>query len=322
MKTKNFSLLLLLALCFSILLGACSTPAAPAPTVAPTATSTPEAQPITLTDGLGRSITLAEPAQRIVSLAPSNTEILFAIGAGSQVVGRETFSDYPSEAQSLADVGGSYGELNTELIVSLKPDLLLAADITPPEQIQALQDLGLTVFALGNPTTLEGMYENLLTVARLTGRQKEAEALVSSLKARVADVESKLVGVSQRPLVFYELDATEPNAPYTAGPGTFVDTLIQMAGGQNLGSSLEGAWVQVSLEKLVELQPQIIILGDYTWGGVTPEQVAARPGWETLSAVQNNQVYTFDDNTVSRPGPRMVDGLEAMARLLHPELFK
>ena len=131
----------------------------------------------------------------------------------------------------------------------------------------------------------------------------------------------KIAGVAERPLVFYELDSTDVNAPYTAGPGTFIDTLISAAGGVNLGSKLSGSWVQISTEELIAQDPAIIVLGDYTWGGVTPEMVLARPGWEALSAVKNKRVFTFDDNLVSRPGPRMVDGLEAMAKLLHPELF-
>ncbi len=135
-------------------------------------------------------------------------------------------------------------------------------------------------------------------------------------------VESAISVASELPLVFYELDVTDPNAPWTSGPGTFIDTMIRTAGGENLGSTLQGFWIQVSLEELIRLDPEVIILGDYTLGGVTPEMVAQRAGWEGLKAVIEGQVYTFDDNLVSRPGPRLLDGLEAMARLLHPELFK
>jgi iron complex transport system substrate-binding protein len=255
-------------------------------------------------------------------MAPSNTEVLFAIGAAAQVIGREAFSDYPKEAQALPDIGGGFGQLNTELIVSLKPDLMLVADITPPEQIQALENLGLIVFALPNPTDFEGLYRNLSTVAKLTGREKESEILVKDLQTRVASIQGKIAAVKDRPLVFYELDSTDPNAPYTSGPGTFIDTLINMAGGENLGASLNGAWVQVSIEELITRDPDVIILGDYTWGGVTPEQVLARAGWDTLSAVKDGKIFTFDDNLVSRPGPRLVDGLIAMAKLLHPELYQ
>jgi iron complex transport system substrate-binding protein len=297
--------------------------AAPAPVVdlPPTPTTEPTPTTITLQDGRGQTITLPGPAQRIVSIAPSHTEILFAVGAGSQVVGRDMFSDYPPEAQQVTDLGGGFGALDMETLVSLQPDLVLASDINAPEQITSLENLGLTVFVLSNPLTLEEMYTLLITAGALSGHSAEAESLVSSLQARVEAVDARVSGVEERPLVFYELDGGDPNAPWTAGANTFIDKLIERAGGQNLGSMLDQPWAQLSLEALIEQDPEVIILGDFTWGGVTPEAVKARAGWSALQAVQTDQVYTFDDNLVSRPGPRMVAGLEEMAKLLHPELF-
>ncbi|MDH5508275.1 MAG: ABC transporter substrate-binding protein, partial [Anaerolineae bacterium] len=246
--------------------------------------------------------------------------ILFAIGAGGQMVGRDMFSDYPPEALALADVGGSYGEMNTEAIVALQPDLVLAAEIHTPDQVQALEDLGLTVFYLANPATLEGLYENIAVVAQLAGRSAEAETLVAGLKARVTAVDEALAGVEDIPSVFYELDGSDPNAPWTAGAGTFIDTLIARAKGSNIGGVLQGSYAQFSIEQLVLQDPAVILLGDAVYG-VTPELVAGRQGWEGLSAVANGQVLAFDDNLVSRPGPRLIDGLEALAALLHPEAF-
>lgn len=314
-KNRKFHLATL-AILIVFVLSACSAKATPAPT------SIPTQEPIVLTDAFGKTIKLEAPAQKIISLAPSNTEILFAVGAGKQVVGRDAFSDVPAEAGSLPDVGGGFGALNTEVIVSLDADLALAADLTPAEQIQALEELGLTVFALPNPNNFTEMYENLRTVARLTGHESETETLIQSLQARVDAVTQKVASVTEKPLVFYELDATDVNAPYTSGPGTFIEFLIHSAGGENLGSALSGAWVQVSIEELITREPDLIILGDFTWGGVTPEAVAARAGWDTLAAVKSGNVFTIDDNLVSRPGPRLVDGLEAIARILHPDLFQ
>src|SRR5512136_895066 len=157
-------------------------PAAPTATTAPAATPTPE--PIQLTDGLGRTVQLAAPAQRIVSLAPSNTEILFALGAGSQVIGRDALSDYPAEAQTVTNIGSLLDKLNTEAIVALKPDLILAAEINSPEQVKALEDLKLAVYWLANPKTFDDLYANLETVGKLTGRSAEAAKLNESLKAR------------------------------------------------------------------------------------------------------------------------------------------
>lgn len=285
---------------------------------APQATPTPAT--LTFTDGLGREIKLDGPAQRIVSLAPSNTEILFAMGAGSQVVGRDALSDFPEEAKSVADIGSTFDALNTELIVSLQPDLVLAAEINTPEQVKQLEDLGLTVYYLKNPLTLEEMYGNLEIVAQLTGHEEETAALIESLKARVAAVDEKIAPLSSRPNVFYELDGTDPAKPYTAGKGTFITQLIDRAGGYNIASDLEG-YPQMSLEQVVAADPAFIILGDARYG-ISPESIAQRPGWENLSAVKNGQVVPFNDDLVSRPGPRLVDALEELAKILRPELFE
>ena len=284
------------------------------------ATESAVANVLTFTDGLGREITLSGPAQHVVSLAPSNTEILFAIGAGDQVVGRDALSDFPEAAKNVTDVGSTFDSLNTEQIVSLKPDLVLAAEINTPEQVKQLEDLGLTVYYLKNPLTLEEMYGNLETVAQLTGHEKETVTLIESLKARVAAVDEKIAPISSRPNVFYELDATDPAKPYTAGKGTFITQLIERAGGHNIASDLDG-YPQISLEQVVAADPAFIILGDARYG-VTPESIAQRPGWENLSAVKNGKVLPFNDDLVSRPGPRLVDALEELAKLLRPELFQ
>jgi iron complex transport system substrate-binding protein len=302
-KTLIFILLL-------VLLTACATQA----------TATEAHAALTFTDGLGREIKLDGPAQRVLSMAPSNTEILFAIGAGSQVVGRDSLSDYPAEAADITDIGSTFEALNTEAIVSLKPDLVLAAEINTPEQVKQLEDLGLTVYYLKNPVTLEEMYDNLAIVAQLTGHEDEAAALTESLKARVAAVDEKIAPLSSRPGVFYELDATDPAKPYTAGKGTFITLLIDRAGGYNIASDIDG-YPQFSLEQVVTADPAFIILGDARYG-VSPESIAQRPGWENLSAVKNGNVVPFNDDLASRPGPRLVDALEELAKILRPELFE
>jgi iron complex transport system substrate-binding protein len=293
----------------------------PEPTSAPTETPlpTPVEASITVMDGLDRQVTLPGPAKKIVSMAPSNTEILFAVGAGDQVVGRDEFSDYPAEAAELPTIGGGFGDYNLEAIVDLEPDLVLAAEINTPEQVKALSDLGLNVFLLANPTSLDEMYINLLTIAVLTGHLEETEVLVNDLQARVAAVDDAVASSEDIPTVFYELDATDPSAPWTAGAGTFIDTLITQAGGQNIASDLEGQYLQLSIEEILVRDPQVILLGDAAYG-ITPESLQERTGWSNLSAVVENRIYTFDDNLVSRPGPRLVDGLEELVNLIHPEL--
>jgi len=310
MKYSTRVFVILVAL--SLLLAACAPKASPAE-------STPE--PIVVTDATGAEIRLSGPAQKIISLAPSNTEILFAIGAGKQVIAREDFSNFPPEAAELPSVGGNMGELNMEEIVRLQPDLILASPLTAPEVVQSLKEITPAVFVLPNPTNLDELYANLLTAGTLTGRSTEARQLVEDLSARAKAVLDKVSGVTEKPKVFYELDSTDPAKPWTAGPGTFVDMLISQAGGQNIGASLSGEWAQISQEELIVQNPDIILLGDAAYG-VTPEQVASRPGWSELAAVKANRVFAFNDDLASRPGPRLIDGLEEMAKILHPDLFK
>jgi iron complex transport system substrate-binding protein len=308
-----FRKIFFLTVTLALLVAGCA-PASATPLAAPTLSAA-----ITLTDGLGRPVVLSGAAQRVVSLAPSNTEILFAVGAGSQVVGRDEFSDYPQEAKSVASVGGSMGQYSVEAIVALKPDLVLAAEINSPELVKQLEGLGLTVYYLKNPKTLEEMYTNLEIVGQLTGQ--DTVKLTDSLKARVAAVDEKIMPLSYAPSVFYEIDATDAAKPYTYGPGSFGDLLIARAGGVNIGGTLTDAYPQMSLEQIVVANPSIILLGDSMWG-TTMESVLARPGWASIAAVQSKSIYAIDDNWISRPGPRLVDGLEALARLLHPGLFK
>jgi len=327
-----FRKILYLTLLLALLLTACGPARSVTPTSAPVpvsmtlpATEEVVAAPtasaeIKLTDGLGRPVVLKEAAQRVVSLAPSNTEILFAIGAGEQVVGRDDYSDYPEAAKNVPSIGSAFDKLNTELIVSMKPDLILAASINPPEQVKTLEDLGLTVYYLKNPTTLEEMYANLEIVAQLTGRESEAAALIESLKVRVAAVDEKVIMLSSRFSVFYEIDGTDPAKPFTAGKGTFITLLIERAGGYNIASDIDG-YPQLGLEQVAAKDPAFIILGDSKFG-TTVESIAQRPGWANLSAVKNGKVLPINDDLLSRPGPRLVDGLEELAKLLRPELFK
>jgi len=155
----------------------------------------------------------------------------------------------------------------------------------------------------------------------LSGHEDQAKELVGELRVRMDAVLTTLEGVENNPTVYYELDATDATKPYTPGPNTFYTSLIEMAGGENIGEKLEFEWAHISLEQLLIEDPDLILLGDAMWG-VTPESVAERAGWGSLTAVANMVILPFDDNLIARIGPRQVDGLEALARIFHPELFK
>ncbi len=275
---------------------------------------------VTLTDSLGNEVTLFTPPKRIVSLAASNTEIIFAIGAGDRLVGRDEFSDYPVEALDVESIGSLYPNVNTEVLVALQPDLVLAAGITNPDDVTALLELGLTVYATSFASTLDDIYADVLAVGELTGETTAAQAVVHDMQARVRAVEKFTATVSARPTVFYEIDATDPSKPWTSGPGSFIDLLITTAGGVNIGAISGEAYWQISLEELVQQDPQIIVLGSSKYGRQTPGVVAKRAGWGHIAAVIAGDVHTFDDDLVSRPGPRLVQGLEALASIFHPEL--
>jgi len=303
--------MLILFLAFGLLLSACG----------PSAPIAPKAGTLTFTDDLGNTIELAGYPQKIISLSPSTTEILFAIGAGEQVVGRDEFSIYPEAALEVTSVGAMWDELPSEAILALEPDLVVAAQIISEDQVAALRDLGLNVYWQANPTTYEELWENLRDFGRLTGHEAETETLITGLAARVKAVQDQTVPVSERPSVFYELDATDPSNPWTAGSGTFIDYIIAQAGGTNAASALQGDYAQISSEQLIAVNPEVILLADAPYG-TTPESVAERPGWEVITAVKENALYPIDPNMMSVPGPRLVDALEETAKLLHPELFK
>lgn len=323
MKKTNFWLILTLAL--GLALSACSPKATVSPTdvatVAPTVEAATVAAPLSFTDGLGRTVTLAAPAQKIVSLAPSTTEMLYAVGAGDQMVGRDSFSNYPEEATTLSDIGGSNGAYSYDAIAALQPDLVVAAAINTEDQVKSLTDLGLTVYYVGNPTNLEDLYNSLDTLGELTGHKETAVDLTDSLNARVQTVLDAVASAHTAPVVFYELDGSDPSKPWTSGPGTFMDMLITLAGGKNVGASLSSAWAQISVEELLTQNPDIILLGDAAYG-TTVDQVKAREGWDKIKAVQSDAIYAFNDDLVSRAGPRLVEGLEELAKILHPELYK
>ncbi len=280
-----------------------------------------EAEPMSFTDDMGNTLEFTEYPQAIVSLSPSMTEILFAIGAGDQVVGRDDFSLFPEEALEVPSVGSMWGELPTETILALEPDLVVAAQIVAEEQILALVDLGLQVYWQANPADFEGLYANLETLGAITGHEAETETLIADLDARVKAVQEAVAPISYAPSVFYELDATDPSNPWTTGSGTFIDYIITMAGGSNAASALEGEYTQISAEELISVNPQVILLADAIYG-ITVEEVSARPGWDVITAVQNNAIYPIDPNMMSVPGPRLVDALEETAKILHPDVFK
>jgi len=280
----------------------------------------PQFQPGTFTDDLGREISIEKVPQRIVSLAPSNTEILFALGLGDRVVGVTEFCDYPETALAKPKVGG-FSTVDVERVVALEPDLILATSIHESKAIPVLENLGLTVVALA-PETLDGVLGNIILVGEITGMSQEATQLVASLEERIKAITDRTKNLleSQRPRVFY---ITWHKPLMTPGSGTRHDDLIRKAGGTNIARDLTG-YAGISLETVVEANPEVIIAGvGMGTGEDLPFQfIATESRLKDTDARRNNRVYEIDVDLCGRPGPRIVDALEKFAEFIHPELFK
>lgn len=283
----------------------------------PAATPTPTPpQPVTVTDDLARTVKIAPNPQRIASLAPSITEILFALGLGDRIVATDDFSDYPEAAKSKPRVGAPFPAFNMEKLIAQSPQVVLS---TRGKYVDDFVARGLVVVVL-NAKDMDGVFKDIEMVGAIAGVRPAAVQLVSSLKQRRDAVAAK-TGSLPKPRVFYEIDATEPAKPWTAGPGSFVQSLIELAGGKSIGAAGASDYFQISAEEVIKADPEFILLADAAYG-MTVESVRGRPGWSGITAVKNNAIYPTDPDLTSRPGPRLMDGLEMMAKTIHPEAFR
>ena len=290
----------------------------PSPTPTPTATPSPApteapAFPLTVEDAEGTAITIRAAPSRIVSYSPGATEILFAIGAGDRVAATDEFSDYPPEALALPKL--AYSGPDPERALALEPDLVLMAS-QQREQVGQFRDLGMTVLYLREPESLEGVYEAVARLGAITGNRGEADALAASMRGRAEAVAAAVADAEAEPRVFFELTADL----YTVGPDTFVGVLLTLSRGRNVAEGALTPFPQLGAEAVIAADPQVVLLADAEWGE-TPEKVCARPGWDAISACREGRVHPVDGDLTSRPGPRIVDGLEQVARLLHPDRF-
>lgn len=321
---------LLLSALLTLHLAACSAPAAtPVPastqpaTTPPSASVAPSAYPVTVTDDAGTELTLDAPPERIVSLAPSSTEIVCALEACDRLVGVTDFDDYPAEVADIDDVVIN-AQVDVERVVAAEPDLVIAAgnEITPSAVIAQLVELDLPVLVL-YPETLDEVYDDIRLVGTLLDAQGGADELIAGMEDRV-DAVVEAVADADRPRTLYEVFYAE-GSTYTAGEGSFLASLIGLAGGEPVTGDAQGL---IGAEDLVAADPQLILLGTASYDPTLADAdaartaVAARPGWADLSAVADGRVVPYTDDIVTtRPGPRIVDGLEALARAIHPDRF-
>jgi len=295
------------------------------PVIAPSSTSTPltTTWPLEITDDHGRTVNIAETPERIVSLAPSITEILFALDLGDKVVGVTDYCDYPEELVEKIEtgetqrIGAPFPSFNLEIIVDLMPDIAFAIGATVPDYVDDLVGLGIPTIIL-QPEIIDDIFHDIELVGIIVGKQGDAAALVADLEDDIDEIVAKVANAPVQS-VFYGVDVSDPAMLWTVGNGTFIDDLITLAGGDNIAGNLEG-WPTYNLEDLVNSNPDVIVLGGANWG-VSAEEVASRPIWQDLDAVKNGNIYAIDDTTLVRPGPRIANGLELLAGLIHPEFF-
>ncbi len=311
--TTRTTLLVALAVVFALAipLTGCTTAGPVAEETAADSPVSQEAFPVTVTDDAGRTVTVESEPQRIVSLAPSNTEIVAALGLLDRLVGVTSFDDYPPEVTEI-DVVGDFVGPNLEAVAAAEADLVLATTGVQADVIVQLEELGAVVIAV-DPANLEGLFASIEMVGSALGASDAADTLVSSMRSDL-DTITEAVGDAEPVPCFLEI-AQDPL--FTAGPGTLLDDLISAAGGRNVVTQ-EG-YVGYSLEQLVTDDPAVYLA---TLGSMSdPADLASRPGYAGLAAVESGRVHVLEDNLVSRPGPRVVEGVRQIAEALHPDAF-
>ena len=272
--------------------------------------------PLVVTDDLGRKVTIPAEPERIVVMLPSATETVCALGACDKIVATDNYSNWPEAVKKLPKAGGLY-DPNVELIVSLKPDLVIASKYG--KLVDRLEKAGIPAYAV-KTETFEDIFETARKLGLVLNREAQAEALVARIQSEVYRLESMAAKAKTRPTVYYEIDAT----PYTVGPDSFIGVLIRKARGENIVPPELGLFPKISPEFVVEKDPEVIVLGDAPYG-VNLEALKKRPGWAKIRAVREGRVCELkkaETDLVHRPGPRVPEGLRVLIRCIHPEVLK
>jgi len=298
-----------------------TSPSASAAAASPTASPSPSpAFPVTLTDDEGTSVDLAAEPKKIVSLTPATTEILFALGAGDRVVATDDGSDYPEQAVALPDVA-TFSSVDVEKVVALSPDLVVAGGLgfTPAESITKLRDLKIPVVVI-YASSVDGVDKDIELLGAATGTTAKASSLTSSMRADMAAVSSAVAGQSPKPRVFYDVGYDDTTgAIYAPADDSFLAEMVTLAGGDVITSGDPNSY-EIPLEKLIEKDPQLIILGTNPFYSPTPDAVAKRRGWDAFSAVRNGEIKPVNDIEITRPGPRLPMGLRTLAQAIWPDV--
>ena len=328
-KWNKRIMLSLLAVILTVMLAACGAGGTNQPSAAPpsnaassspetTATKAPEQQseqtvyPFTIKDSSGFDLTIEKAPAKVVSILSSETEILYAIGAGEQVVGVDEFSNYPPEALEKPKVGDV--TTNIEAVLALEPDLVLASSTMNAAAVEQLRALNINVYAT-DPKTYDEVIEKIELIGKIMNKQKEASDVAAHMQSVKAEVTDKIKDAAKKSVFF------EVSEGWTVGSGEFINELITLVGGSNIAAEQQG-WFEVDNEQVIKQNPEVILFSSY--GGDTNslvDGIAARSGWDAIDAVKNKAIFPINEDLVSRVGPRLADALQAMSAAVHPELF-
>ncbi|MFO7820285.1 MAG: cobalamin-binding protein [Halanaerobacter sp.] len=277
--------------------------------------------PLEVTDDLDKQITIQQQPTRIISLAPSHTETLFALGLDENLVGVTKQANYPAEAAEIEKVG-SIKDPNLEKMIEMKPDLVLAAGVTPKEIVNKLRSLDIKVIGL-NPQSIEGIIADISLIAKVTGANKKGTEVTTTMENKLHKIKKVVkenIERGKRPKVFYEIW----NDPlYTAGPETFINDLIDLAGGINIAQDTKGKWPQYNLETLLAENPEVYITSNHNQDNkTTKSSIKKRDKFQEIKAIKQNRILVLNSDLVNRASPRIILGLEKIAEAIHPDLFK
>ncbi|WP_416318250.1 ABC transporter substrate-binding protein [Thermoanaerobacterium thermosaccharolyticum] len=269
--------------------------------------------PLKITDFMGRQVTIKKEPKRIVSLSPSTTELIYAIGAGKDVVGVTNYDNYPPEVKSVAKVGGYEGP-NIEAILAQKPDIVFASNLSGKDQMETLQKSGIPVVVL-EAQNINQIYDSIKILGEIIGNVEKGNEIINKMKDKIKEINYKVKDLP-KVNVFYVVDT---NGNWTAGKGTFIDELITLAGGNNVASDANG-WAQYSMEKLMQKNPDVIITSQHA---TNANNIKNMPGYKDTKAAKDGKIFIIsNDDIITKPSNRIVLGLEEIAKDLHPEAFK
>lgn len=323
---KKLWQLMLMAVLATFMLAACGTTDEPKKDDTPAAENTQNdsedasepAFPVTLTDAEGTEITFDEAPKTIVSMQPSNTEILFALGLNEEIVGVNDYDDFPEEALEKEKIGGM--EFNVEKIVSMQPDIVFAHESglnSGAEGYQQIRDAGIKVFVVTNAMSFDQTYTTIEQIGQATGKTEEAASIIEDMKAKVAEVLEKTSKVKDEKRVFIE--TSDVPSIYAPGNNTFMQEILDMIGAENVVTADD--WVMISPEEIVSQNPDVIVVM-YSYVPDIIESVKNRDGFGDITAVKEDRVVQVDENLTSRTGPRLAQGLEEVAKAVYPEAFE